>query len=113
MLAALRSMRLVQGQIASRSARCLAVAPRLPCLAHSNLQRQHTCSLYNGSCDIKRSFGVCAAAAKDTVFRESNDSSSSSPDTRVRIAQLLGIRLPNYCSGCGVKLQQTDPDGPG
>jgi hypothetical protein len=32
---------------------------------------------------------------------------------RARIAQLLALQLPSYCCGCGVKLQQTDPDAPG
>lgn len=27
--------------------------------------------------------------------------------------QQLNLKLPQYCCGCGVKLQQIDPDGPG
>jgi hypothetical protein len=119
MLRALKTMWLVQGQFAPRSARCLAVAPQLPCLSHSTLSN-HSYKLadYHANSLGYRSIRVYAAAAKDSL-RESNDSSSSAvpeaaaADTRLRIAQLLGIRLPSYCSGCGVKLQQTDPDGPG
>lgn len=54
---------------------------------------------------------VCAAAVS------SNDKPTQPEDYQqvsgLRLAQLLKIRLPSYCSGCGVKLQQEDPDGPG
>lgn len=117
MLGVLRRMWLAQGQFAPRSATCSAVAIKLPCFSHRSVaQSKQTLSSPCGSTNSSRSFAVCAAAAKDSL-RESNDSSSSVPeavaDTRLRIAQLLGIRLPSYCSGCGVKLQQIDPDGPG
>jgi hypothetical protein len=54
---------------------------------------------------------VCAAAVS------SGDKPTQAEDYQrasgLRLAQLLKIRLPSYCSGCGVKLQQEDPDGPG
>jgi hypothetical protein len=54
---------------------------------------------------------VCAAAVS------SNDKPTQAEDYQqasgLRLAQLLKTRLPSYCSGCGVKLQQEDPDGPG
>jgi hypothetical protein len=61
---------------------------------------------------MHRSSGnVCAAAVS------SGDKPTQAEDYQqasgLRLAQLLKIRLPSYCTGCGVKLQQEDPDGPG
>jgi hypothetical protein len=61
---------------------------------------------------VQRSSGhVCAAAVS------SGDKPAKAEDYQqasgLRLAQLLKIRLPSYCTGCGVKLQQEDPDGPG
>eukprot|EP00882_Tetradesmus_deserticola_P025792 GHRQ01028361.1.p2 GENE.GHRQ01028361.1~~GHRQ01028361.1.p2 ORF type:complete len:163 (+),score=19.16 GHRQ01028361.1:1421-1909(+) len=54
---------------------------------------------------------ICAAAVS------SDDKPTQAEDYKqaagLRLAQLLKVRLPSYCSGCGVRLQQEDPDGPG
>lgn len=56
---------------------------------------------------------VSTAAFSDAAASTPSDWKQYSSEISVRLVKLLKLRLPDYCSGCGVKLQQEDPDGPG
>ncbi|KAF6251140.1 hypothetical protein COO60DRAFT_669368 [Scenedesmus sp. NREL 46B-D3] len=71
----------------------------------------NACSHARDAFHHRSSSNVCAAAVskgeKPTPVEDYQQASG------LRLAQLLKVRLPSYCSGCGVRLQQEDPDGPG
>lgn len=48
----------------------------------------------------------------DDILDDEDDGATCAANTEA-LFQQLNLKLPQYCSGCGVRLQQADPDGPG
>lgn len=70
-------------------------------------------SIYRDRWSLSRTLSTCSATADAADADKPTGSQRIQHVSSARLAQLLKLRLPSYCSGCGVKLQQEDADGPG
>jgi hypothetical protein len=68
---------------------------------HSQWERHARGTIRCWSSSVRRSCALPAAATSSRVQPEPLEAAS------------LPLSLPDYCAGCGVKLQEEDPDLPG
>jgi hypothetical protein len=100
----------------------LAAVGARPTTPHSSA-RQLPSLVYQSQIDYSRFVSVpplqrrcvivAAAGSGAGTHAEEAPSSAVAVELQQRVAKLLKSRLPSYCSGCGVKLQQDDADRPG